>query len=417
MPSNDQKAAAPNNALPFNTIEDALIAIRDGRFVVVLDDEDRENEGDLIIAAEHMTTEAMAFLVRHSSGVVCVALEAERCRALNLEQMVTENSESMRTAFTVSVDYRHGTHTGISAADRALTIRALAAPESRAEDFLRPGHIFPLQARAGGVLKRDGHTEAALDLARLAGLQPAGVLCELVNPLDGSMLRGAALHAFARQHRLPIITIAALREWRRCHENQLRLVAESTLATRYGEFRSQVYRSAIDGIEHLVLQAGDCSGEEEVLCRIHSECLTGDVFGSARCDCGSQLDAALQEISQRGRGVLIYLRGHEGRGIGLAGKIQAYALQECGLDTVDANIALGLPVDGRHFADAAHLLHALNVKSVRLLTNNPAKIAALEASGIRVLRSAATGKLTPHNWFYVRTKQERLGHLPELERM
>lgn len=391
----------------FDSVEAALAAIARGEFVVVVDDTDRENEGDLIIAADAITPAQMAFLVRHSSGLVCVALPGERLDALELPLMVKANTESHQTAFTVSVDYRHGTSTGISAADRAATLNALADPASRPDDFARPGHIFPLRARAGGVLERPGHTEAALDLAVLAGRRPAGVLCEIVND-DGSMARRPELLAFAREHGLPIITIEQLIAWRRAREAAPRLLAETRLPTRHGEFRLHLYTFA--GGEYPVLLAGDVAGES-VLTRLHSECLTGDVLGSLRCDCGEQLDLALARIAREGRGALLYLTGHEGRGIGLAAKLRAYALQDAGLDTVEANQALGLPVDARDYRAAAAILQHLGVRSVQLLSNNPAKARALQELGIGVARQLAHEvPANPANHHYLATKRERLGH-------
>lgn len=393
----------------FDTVEAALAAIARGEFVVVVDDTDRENEGDLIIAADAITAAQMAFLVRHSSGLVCVALPGERLDALELPLMVKANTESHQTAFTVSVDYRHGTSTGISAADRALTLNALADPASQPDDFARPGHIFPLRAKAGGVIERPGHTEAALDLAVLAGRRPAGVLCEIVND-DGSMARRPELLAFARQHGLSIITIEQLIAYRRAQaaESAPQLLAETRLPTRHGEFRLHLY--AFEGGEYPVLLAGEVAGEG-LLTRLHSECLTGDVLGSLRCDCGEQLDLALARIAREGRGALLYLTGHEGRGIGLAAKLRAYALQDLGLDTVEANQALGLPVDSRDYRAAAAILEHLGVRSVQLLSNNPAKARALQELGIGVPRQLAHEvPANPANQRYLATKRERMGH-------
>ncbi|SEJ08595.1 GTP cyclohydrolase II /3,4-dihydroxy-2-butanone 4-phosphate synthase [Azotobacter beijerinckii] len=393
----------------FDTVETAIAAIARGEFVVVVDDTDRENEGDLIVAADAITPAQMAFLVRHSSGLVCVALPGERLDALALPLMVEANSESQQTAFTVSVDYRHGTSTGISAADRAATLNALADPSSRPDDFARPGHIFPLRARAGGVLERPGHTEAALDLAVLAGHRPAGVLCEIVND-DGSMARRPELFAFAREHGLPIVSIEQLIAWRRAREvaPAPQLLAETRLPTRHGEFRLHLY--AFEGGEYPVLLAGEPAGEG-LLTRLHSECLTGDVLGSLRCDCGEQLDLALARIAREGRGALLYLTGHEGRGIGLAAKLRAYALQDGGLDTVEANRALGLPVEARDYRAAAAILGHLGVRSVQLLSNNPTKARALQEAGIAVQRQLAHEvPANPANQHYLATKRERLGH-------
>lgn len=392
-------------------VEAALDALRAGRFVVVADSEDRENEGDLILAAERATPEALAFLVRHSSGVVCVALPGERLAELGLPLMVADNSDAHGTAFTVSVDWKHGTTTGISAADRARTILGLADPKSTAADFHRPGHVFPLRARPGGVLERPGHTEAAGDLARLAGLQPAGVLCELVND-DGTMMRGAALREFARAHGLPFLTIADLIAYRRARERLVERAAEALLPTAHGDFRALVYRSTLDGIEHVALVKGDLFARSEVLVRVHSECFTGDVLGSARCDCGRQLDMALAHIEREGAGVVVYLRGHEGRGIGLTRKLHAYALQDFGRDTVQANEDLGLPVDSRSYDVGAQILTDLGVSRIRLMSNNPAKFTQLAGYDLRIVeRIPLITAPTPHNVAYLRAKQEKLGHL------
>ena len=395
----------------FDAVETAIAAIARGEFVVVVDDTDRENEGDLIIAADAISPAQMAFLVRYSSGLVCVALPGERLDALALPLMVEANSESHQTAFTVSVDYRHGTSTGISAADRAATLNALSDPAAQPADFARPGHIFPLRARAGGVLERPGHTEAALDLAVLAGRRPAGVLCEIVND-DGSMARRPELFAFARRHGLPIVSIEQLIAWRLAREAERQplpqLLAATRLPTRHGEFRLHLY--AFAGGEYPVLLAGEPAGEG-LLTRLHSECLTGDVLGSLRCDCGEQLDLALARIAREGRGALLYLSGHEGRGIGLAAKLRAYALQDDGLDTVEANQALGLPVDGRDYRAAAAILRHLGVRSVQLLSNNPAKARALRELGVGVARQLAHEvPANPANQRYLATKRERLGH-------
>lgn len=397
-----------------DTVESAIAAIAGGDFVIVVDDADRENEGDLIIAAEKITPEKMAFLVRYSSGLVCVSLPEERLRSLGLGLMVADNEESHRTAFTVSVDYRHGTSTGISAADRAATLRALADPASSADDFVRPGHIFPLRYRAGGVLVRTGHTEAALDLARLAGLQPAGVLCEVVAE-DGSMARREALQRFASLHGLPMISIAALAEYRRRRDSTVEPAGITALPTRHGVFRAHAYRDRYSGHEHLALVMGEVHEEPSVLARVHSECLTGDLLGSLRCDCGEQLQRALQRIAAARCGVLVYLRGHEGRGIGLSMKLRAYHLQDQGLDTVDANLALGLPVDRRDFTVAAHMLRDLGVSAVRLMSNNPGKEQALRACGLDVVSEALHGVMLPSNRRYLETKQRRLGHRAQNE--
>lgn len=394
-----------------SSIEAALHAIAAGRPVIVVDDESRENEGDLILAAEHATPEQLAFMIRHTSGVICAALPGEWLDRLQLPLMVDENSESQGTAFTVSVDYRHGTTTGISAAERSATLRALADPLARPEAFNRPGHVFPLRARDGGVLSRPGHTEAAVDLARLAGLQPVGVLSELIND-DGSMMRRPELERFARAHGLPLISIEELIAWRQRHEPMIEHAAQARLPTRHGEFAMHVYRSRLDGIEHVALVKGDVDGKENVLVRLHSECLTGDIFGSQRCDCGEQLDQALARIAEAGQGVLVYLRGHEGRGIGLIAKLRAYQLQDGGSDTVDANLALGLPVDARRYDVGAQILTQLGVTTVRLLSNNPRKLAELEGHALKVVERVPLHIApNPENLRYLQTKQEKLGHM------
>ena len=382
--------------------------------VVVVDDEDRENEGDLIMAAEDVTPEAIGFFLAHTSGVICAPVEAERADELDLPLMVVANTEALRTAFTVTVDYRHGTTTGISAADRAATIKALVDPATRPTDLNRPGHIFPLRYRPGGVLKRAGHTEAAVDLARLAGKYPSGVLCEIVMPDKQEMARLPYLVGFAKEHHLPLIAIADLIRYRRQHEKLVRAVSEASLPTDYGTFNARVYEGVLDGEEHVALVYGDISAEDSVLVRVHSECLTGDVFGSLRCDCGPQLHAALQTIAAEGAGVVVYLRGQEGRGIGLGHKIRAYALQEEGLDTVDANVELGLPVDSREYGIGAQILVDLGITRMRLMTNNPAKYGGLEGFGLDITERVALESVpTEHNLKYLRTKREKMGHLLE----
>jgi 3,4-dihydroxy 2-butanone 4-phosphate synthase / GTP cyclohydrolase II len=394
---------------PFARIEDAIAAIARGEPVVVVDDESRENEGDLIIAAEAVTPEAIAFMVRYTSGVICVALPGEHLRRLQIPLMVADNADSMGTAFTITVDYRHGTSTGISAADRAATIRALADSRALPEDFSRPGHIFPLRARDGGVLRRPGHTEAAVDLARLAGLAPAGALCEIVNS-DGSMARLPELAAFARDHGLLLVRIDDLIAYRRRTERIVEHVAEARLPTQHGLFAAHVYRSLLDGSEHVALVMGDVRGPD-VLVRVHSECLTGDIFGSIRCDCGAQLDAALARVASARRGVVVYLRGHEGRGVGLTRKLHAYNLQDQGRDTVEANLELGLPVDSRQYDVGAQILTDLGLTTIRLMSNNPAKFAALEGYPLRIVeRVPLITSPTAENVGYLRTKQEKLGH-------
>jgi 3,4-dihydroxy 2-butanone 4-phosphate synthase/GTP cyclohydrolase II len=400
--------------MTFSRIDEAIAAIRSGEFVVVVDDADRENEGDLIVAAELVTPERIAFMVRYTSGLICAPMEGSRLDELRLPLMVVESTDSHRTAFTVSVDSRHGTTTGISAADRATTIRSLIDPATRPEDLARPGHIFPLRYHEGGVLNRAGHTEAAVDLARLAGLYPAGVLCEIVNE-DGSMARLLELTAFAERHHIPIVSIADLIWHRRHREQFIRRVAEARIPTAFGEFTAVGYESTLDGTQHLALVKGDVANAGGVLVRVHSECLTGDVFGSLRCDCGTQLHDALRQIAEAGEGVVLYFRGHEGRGIGLMHKLQAYALQEHGRDTVEANLDLGFPADARDYGIGAQILVDLGVTSMRLLTNNPAKRAGLEGYGLSILeRVPLETTPTPENRAYLAAKVAKLGHLMDL---
>ena len=393
-------------------IEEAIAAIRSGQIVVVVDDEDRENEGDLIVAAEHATPEAMAFFVQHTSGLICAAVTAERADQLDLPLMVERNTETQRTAFTVTIDYRNGTTTGISARDRSLTARALVDPMTRPDDLARPGHLHVLRSREGGVLKRAGHTEASVDLARLAGLAPAGVLCEVVTEDGLGMARRPDLEAFAERHGLLLVTIADLIRYRRQTERLVRRTAEARLPTEYGEFRCVAYQSVIDQETHLAFVMGDPAGEPNVLVRVHSECLTGDVFGSKRCDCGAQLQEALKMIAREGLGVIVYLRGHEGRGIGIAHKLQAYELQDAGFDTVDANTELGLPVDSREYGIVAQILVDLGITTMRLLTNNPAKRGGLEGFGLQIVeRLPIHTEPNSENLRYLQTKRDRLGHL------
>ena len=393
------------------TVDHAIETIGRGEFVLVVDDEARENEGDLVLAAEWATPEKIAFMVKHTSGVICVPTTGERLDDLGLQLMVLENTDSHKTAFTVSVDYRHGTTTGISAADRTATIQAIVDPRTLPTDLARPGHVFPLQARSGGVLVRPGHTEAAVDLARLAGLAPAGVLCEAVND-DGTMARGAELQRFAKEHGIPLITIEDLIAYRWREESILNREVEANLPTRFGDFTVVGYRSSIDGTEQIALVRGDVVGETCVLTRIHSECLTGDTFGSLRCDCQDQLYGAMQLIAEEDRGVLIYNQGHEGRGIGLIGKLKAYRLQDQGRDTVEANLDLGFAIDARHYGVAAQILNDLKVSSVRLLTNNPKKLEQLELLGVNV--AERTSHVIANSEIarsYLRTKAAKLGHL------
>jgi 3,4-dihydroxy 2-butanone 4-phosphate synthase/GTP cyclohydrolase II len=398
----------------FASIPEAIEEIRQGRIVIVADDADRENEGDLIMAAERVTPEAIAFIVRHSSGVICMPVIGQRLDELEIPLMVAANTDSRRTAFTVSVDARAGVSTGISAADRARTIQAIIHPATEPADLSRPGHIFPLRYREGGVLKRAGHTEAAVDLARLAGLYPAGVLCETVNE-DGTMARLPDLAIFARTHGLKLISIADLIEYRRQHEILVTKVAEANIPTPYGEFRSIAYESVVDGRTHVTLVAGDIGEGADVLTRVHSECLTGDVFRSLRCDCGQQLDRAMELIGREGRGVILYIRGHEGRAIGITHKLRAYELQDRGRDTVEANIELGFPADQRDYGIGAQILYDLGVRSMRLLTNNPEKRAGLEGHGLTIKeRLPLQTEPTPQNVGYLRAKREKLGHLLDL---
>lgn len=395
-------------------VERAVADIAAGRPVVVVDDADRENEGDLIFAAEHATPELVTFMMLQCRGLLCVAMDAGDTARLGLPQMVEDNTEAMGTAFTVSVDAASGVTTGISAADRAKTIRLLADPGTTPDAFVRPGHVFPLRARDGGVLVRPGHTEASVDLARLAGLRPAGAICEIVND-DGTMARRPELEKFAADHGLTLITIADLITYQKRRVETVERVADTVLPTRHGPWRAYGYRAA-DGTEQVALVHGDLGDGEDVLVRAHSECLTGDVFGSQRCDCGAQLDAAMARIAERGRGVLLYLRGHEGRGIGLLGKLRAYALQDAGADTVDANLEQGLPADAREYGVGARMLADLGVRSARVLTNNPAKLAGLAGHGVRILGGEPLpAGVTAHNLRYLTTKRDRLGHqLPDL---
>ncbi|WP_405689286.1 bifunctional 3,4-dihydroxy-2-butanone-4-phosphate synthase/GTP cyclohydrolase II [Streptomyces sp. NBC_00057] len=404
--------------LTLDPVEQAIRDIAAGRPVVVVDDEDRENEGDLVIAAEKATPEIVAFMMSECRGLICAPMENDELERLELPQMVAHNTESMRTAFTVSVDASaaHGVTTGISAADRATTLRMLAGGEAGPGDFVRPGHIFPLRARSGGVLVRNGHTEAAVDLARLAGLRPAGAIVEIAGE-DGVMLRLPQLVPFARKHGLTIISIEDLIAYRRSSEPTVRREAEVRLPTSFGAFTAYGYRSTTDGVEHVALVHGDIGDGDDVLVRIHSECLTGDIFQSQRCDCGPQLHASMRRITEEGRGVVIYLRGHEGRGIGLLSKLRAYELQERGSDTLDANLELGLPADARDYAAGAQILKDLGVHSLRLMTNNPDKTAAVLRHGLAVTgREPMPVQAGEHNLRYLRTKRDRMGHdLPWLD--
>ena len=401
--------------MPFTTIENAIDAIARGDAVVVVDDANRENEGDLIIAAEKTTPETMGFMVRHTSGVICMPLEGARLDELQLPMMVAENTTAYRTAFTVSVDAKRGTTTGISAADRATTVHALIDPETRPDDLARPGHIFPLRYREGGVLKRAGHTEAAVDLARLAGLSPAGVLAEVVND-DGTMARLPELERFAAEHDLAMISIADLIRYRRHREKLVRRISEARIPTKYGEFTAYVFESLLDGTEHMAFVRGEVAGKSNVLVRVHSECLTGDVFGSIRCDCGLQLDLALERVAEENEGVVVYLRGHEGRGIGLGHKLRAYTLQDQGRDTVEANVELGFPIDSREYGIGSQILVDLGITTMRVMTNNPAKYGGLEGYGLEIVeRVPLRSRPTDENIAYLRAKQEKMGHLLEIE--
>ena len=400
--------------MPFAPIEDAVAAFAAGRIVVVVDDASRENEGDLVMAAEAATAENIAFFLSHTSGVICMPMLGERLDELDLPPMVLDNTESNRTAFTVSVDGRHGVSTGISAADRAATIAALIDPATRAGDLARPGHVFPLRFREGGVLNRAGHTEATVDLARLAGMYPAGVLCEVVSDDKQSMARLPELERLAEEHGMPLISIADLIRFRRQREKLVKRVTDARMPTDFGEFTCYVYESLLDGEQHVAMVKGAVQGEDNVLVRVHSECLTGDALGSMRCDCGVQLQMALETIAAEGMGVVVYLRGHEGRGIGLAHKLRAYTLQDQGRDTVDANLDLGLPVDTRKYGTGAQILVDLGITTMRLLTNNPAKFGGLDGYGLEIVqRVPLEAAPNSENIRYLRTKQQRMGHLLE----
>lgn len=397
----------------FDPIPQAVEAIREGKAVVVVDDEDRENEGDLVFAASKATPINVGFMIRHTSGVICVSMRGEELDRLHLPPMTMVNEDRKSTAYAVSVDARDGISTGISAADRAKTIRTLVDSATEPWEITRPGHVFPLRAVPGGVLQRAGHTEASVDLASLARLRPAGVICELVNE-DGSMMRAPACRAFADEHGLLMISIADLISHIRHTQKQIERVAETVIPTDIATFRAIGYRSLIEPTEHLALILGDVGDGEDLLVRVHSECLTGDVFGSLRCDCGPQLEAAMRAIAAEGRGIILYVKGHEGRGIGLLSKMQAYALQDTGADTIEANLALGLPADARDYGTGAQILADLGVKSMRLLTNNPAKRAGLDGFGIVIKdRVPLTIASNPHNARYLATKAHLMGH--ELE--
>lgn len=408
------EGATTEGRVQLDSIERAIADIAAGKAVVVVDDEDRENEGDLIFAAEKATPELVAFMVRYTSGYLCVPLDGDACDRLGLPPMYSMNQDKHGTAYTVTVDAREGIGTGISASDRATTMRLLADPEATAGDFTRPGHVVPLRAKEGGVLRRPGHTEAAVDLARLADLAPAGVICEIVSQKDvGSMARSDELRVFADEHDLAMISIADLIAWRRRHEKHVVRVADARIPTRHGDFRAVGYSSVYDDVEHVALVKGDINSNDghDVLVRVHSECLTGDVFGSLRCDCGPQLDAAMEMVAEEGRGIILYMRGHEGRGIGLLHKLQAYQLQDAGADTVDANLELGLPADSRDYGLGAQILVDLGVSSMRLLTNNPAKRVGLDGYGLHIVdRVPMPVRANAENLRYLRTKRDRMGH-------
>jgi len=394
---------------PFAPIEDALEDVRQGRMVVVCDDEDRENEGDLTLAAQFATPEAINFMAMHGRGLICLALTPERCDELGLDLMAAKNETKFETAFTVAIEAREGVTTGISAHDRARTIQVAIDPRSTPRDIVQPGHIFPLKAKSGGVLERTGQTEAAVDLARLAGLNPAGVICEVMND-DGTMARVSDLAAYCERHGLKMITVADLIAYRRRHDKLVERIVSTAMPTAFGEFTAVGYRSLVDDKHHVAMVKGDVAGYSDVLVRVHSECLTGDVFHSLRCDCGEQLDSALAMIEQEGRGVLLYL-SQEGRGIGLLNKLRAYKLQEAGFDTVDANLELGLPADLRDYGIGAQILADLGLSSIRILTNNPKKIVGLEGYGLSVAQQIPIQSVpNPHNEAYLRAKKERMGH-------
>ena len=394
----------------FDSIESVIADIRKGKMVIVVDDADRENEGDLIMAGQFVTPTAINFMAKHGRGLICVPTSSERLQQLGIERMVKQNREVFRTDFQVSVDAAHGIGSGISAADRAKTIAIMSSPTAVPDDLVQPGHVFPLRAKPGGVLQRAGHTEAAVDLVTLAGARPIGVICEIMND-DGTMARLPALQKFAKKHRLKLCTIADLIEYRRTREKLVERIETVKMPTEFGEFDLVLYRSKVDGQNHLALVRGNVAGKKDVLVRVHSECLTGDVFGSRRCDCGPQLHQAMRQITEAGCGVIVYMR-QEGRGIGLAPKIKAYKLQEQGYDTVEANEKLGFKMDLREYGLGAQIIADLGLKTIRLLTNNPKKLVGLAGYGLKVVEQVPIRvKPNPHNAKYLKTKQQKMGHL------